>query len=245
MARHPRLALGRAQKRNLFAHVVEELGTRIMRGDLKPDDSFPIEADLGREFGASRSVIREAVKSLAARGLIESKTRTGIRVLPPTHWNLLDPEVLSWRYSVMPQAQFYGELFEIRLMIEPEAAALAASRASQADVAEMSEAFSEMSKVRETGTAAFDADLRFHRAILAAGKNALLHQMGHLIAVGLHMSHQTSSNSFAVFLPQHGQVLAAIRARDPQAARRAMEKLLTETREFITGQMKAMKKRAR
>ncbi|MGE4248006.1 MAG: FadR/GntR family transcriptional regulator [Parvibaculaceae bacterium] len=245
MARHPRLALGRAQKRNLFAHVVEELGTRVIRGDLKPDNPFPIEADLGREFGASRSVIREAVKSLAARGLIESKTRTGIRVMPPTHWNLLDPEVLSWRYSVMPPAQFYSELFEIRLMIEPQAAALAASRATQADIAEMTEAFAEMSKVRETGTAAVEADLRFHRAILAAGKNALLHQMGHLIAVGLYISHQTSSDSFIVFLPQHGQVLAAIRARDPQSARRAMEKLLNETRDFITGHMKNAKRRAR
>ncbi|WP_119274724.1 FadR/GntR family transcriptional regulator [Taklimakanibacter deserti] len=244
MARHPRLALGRAQKRNLFAHVVEELGTRVIRGDLKPDDPFPIEADLGREFGASRSVIREAVKSLAARGLIESKTRTGIRVLPPTHWNLLDPEVLSWRYSVMPPAQFYSELFEIRLMIEPQAAALAASRATQADIAEMSEAFGEMSKTRETGTAAVEADLRFHRAILSAGKNALLHQMGNLIAVGLYISHQASSESFVVFLPQHGQVLTAIRARDPQAARRAMEKLLNETRDFVTSHMKS-KKRAR
>ena len=245
MTRPPRLALGRAQKRNLFAHVVEELGTRIIRGDLKPDDPFPIEADLGREFGASRSVIREAVKSLAARGLIESKTRTGIRVLPPTHWNLLDPEVLSWRYGVMPAAQFYSELFEIRLMIEPQAAALAATRATQADIAEMSEAFGEMSKVRETVAAAVEADLRFHRAILAAGKNALLHQMGHLIAVGLYISHQTSSDSFSVFLPQHGQVLAAIRARDPQTARRAMEKLLSETRDFITGHMKNTKRRAR
>lgn len=245
MAKTPRLALGRARKRNLFAHVVEELGTRIMRGDLGPEDPFPIEADLGREFGASRSVIREAVKSLAARGLIESKTRTGIRVLAPTHWNLLDPEVLSWRYSVMAPAQFYSELFEIRLMIEPEAAALAARRATQADIAEIVAAFGEMSKSHQNGTAAVDADLRFHRAILAAGKNALLHQMGHLIAVGLYISHQASSDSFNVFLPQHGQVLAAIRARDPQGARRTMEKLLIETREFITSHMKGGKKRAR
>ena len=104
-------------KRNLFAHVVEELGTRIVRGDIALTDPFPSEADLGREFGASRSVIREAVKSLAARGLIESRTRTGIRVLPPNQWNLLDAEVLSWRYRVMPAAQFYSELFEVRLMI--------------------------------------------------------------------------------------------------------------------------------
>src|SRR4029079_5767613 len=121
------IGIGRTRKRNLFAHVVEELGIRIVRGILKPNEAFPHEADLGREFGGSRSVIREAVKSLAAKGLIESRTRTGIRVLAPMHWNLLDVEVLAWRYSVMPQAQFYIELFEIRQMIEPEAAALAAT----------------------------------------------------------------------------------------------------------------------
>jgi GntR family transcriptional regulator, galactonate operon transcriptional repressor len=102
-----------------------------------------------------------------------------------------------------------------------------------------------MNKVSPTSTAAIDADLRFHRAILAAGKNALLHQMGHLIAVGLYISHQTSSDSFTVFLPQHGKVLDAIRARDPQAARRTMEKLLNETREFITGHLKNGRKRAK
>jgi DNA-binding FadR family transcriptional regulator len=239
------LALGRAQKRNLFSHVVEELGTRIIRGDLKPNDPFPIEADLGREFGASRSVIREAVKSLAARGLIESKTRTGIRVLPPTHWNLLDPEVLSWRYSIMPPAQLYGELFEIRMMIEPQAAALAAARATEVDLAEMDAAFEEMSKNHQDGPSEIAADLRFHRAILAASKNALLLQMGHLIGVGLHISRQASSDAFTVFLAEHGQVLAAIRARDVPTARRSMEELLHGTRDFVSGQLKSAKKRAR
>lgn len=245
MTRQPRLALGRAQKRNLFAHVVGDLGARIIRGDLRPGDPFPIEADLGREFGASRSVIREAVKSLAARGLIESKTRTGIRVMPPTHWNLLDPEVLSWRYSAMPPVQFYSELFEIRQMIEPQAAALAAERGHASDIVEIGEAYAEMTRVSPSSAAAIDADLRFHRAVLAAGRNALLHQMGHLIAVGLYISHQTSSESFTVFLPQHGKVYDAIRARDAQGARRAMEKLLSETRAFITGHLKNGRKRAK
>src|SRR5712692_8651261 len=90
------------RKRNLFAHVVEELGVRIMRGDLQPALPFPKEADLGQEFDVSRSVIREAVKSLAAKGLVESRTGTGIRVLPPIHWNLLDVSVLGWRYATMP-----------------------------------------------------------------------------------------------------------------------------------------------
>lgn len=228
-----RLSLKR-KKRNFFAHVVEELGIRIVRGDLTPAGAFPSEADLGREFGASRSVIREAVKSLAARGLIESRTRTGIRVLPSIHWNLLDAEVLSWRYSVMKPAQFYSELFEVRLMIEPKAAALAAERATNQALAEMSEAFAEMTEASRTGASGVEADLRFHRAILAAGHNALLLQMGNLIAVGLYISHQISSESFTVFLPLHKKVLDAIRARDPLAAEQAMEQLLSETLAFVS-----------
>jgi DNA-binding FadR family transcriptional regulator len=224
----------RAKKRNLFAHVVEELGTRIVKGELTPDTPFPIEADLGREFGASRSVIREAVKSLAARGLLESQTRTGIRVMPAMHWNLLDPEVLSWRYSVMPQSQFCTELFEIRMMIEPKAADYAAQRASAREIAEIAEAFSEMSESSIKGVSGVDADLRFHRAILAASKNALLLQVGNLIAVGLYISHQISSDSFTVFLPLHKKVLDAIMARDGAKARAAMEQLLSESLEFMS-----------
>ena len=131
----PTTLFGANRKRNLFAHVVEALGSRIVRGDLQPGDPFPNEADLGREFGASRSVIREAVKSLAAKGLLESRTRTGIRVLPPGQWNLLDLDVLGWRYAAMPPRAFFRELFEIRRVIEPEASALAAERATAEEIA--------------------------------------------------------------------------------------------------------------
>src|SRR5262245_53462660 len=103
----PPLAIRPARRRNLFAQVVEELGVRIVRGDLGPEEAFPKEADLEREFGVSRSVIREAVKTLAAKGLLESRTRTGIRTLSPMHWNLLDGEVLSWRYAAMKPLQFF------------------------------------------------------------------------------------------------------------------------------------------
>jgi GntR family transcriptional regulator, galactonate operon transcriptional repressor len=226
------------KKRNLFAHVVEELGTRIVRGDISPDDSFPNEADLGLEFGASRSVIREAVKSLAARGLIESRTRTGIRVLPPHQWNLLDAEVLSWRYSVMPAAQFYNELFEVRLMIEPKAAALAAERATPQALAEIQKAFAEMTEASNRGVSGIDADLRFHRAILAASQNALLLQMGNIIAVGLYISHQISSESFSVFLPLHKQVLEAIARKDAATAEQSMRQLLSETLVFVSRHLK-------
>jgi GntR family galactonate operon transcriptional repressor len=232
------IGIGRTRKRNLFAHVVEELGIRIVRGDLKPSEAFPNEADLGREFGASRSVIREAVKSLAAKGLIESRTRTGIRVLAPMHWNLLDVEVLAWRYSTMPPAQFYHELFEIRLMIEPEAAFLAAQRAHQKQIDAISEAYEGMAAASATGASGIDQDLAFHRGILAAAQNPLLLQMGNLIAVGLYISHKISSESYTVFLPLHKKVLDAIAKRSAEAARRAMQKLLAETLEFVSGHLR-------
>jgi DNA-binding FadR family transcriptional regulator len=230
---NPRFALGRAPKRNLFAHVVESLGTRIVKGDLNPDSPFPKEADLGREFGASRSVIREAVKALAARGLIESRTKTGIRVLEPMHWNLLDADVLNWRYSTMPQPQFYGELFEIRQMIEPQAAALAARRGTAREIDAIGEAYAAMEAASLNMISGVEADLLFHRSILAASHNALLLQMGNLIAVGLYIAHRISTESFTVFLPRHNAVLEAIRKRDDVSAKQAMELLLSETLIFM------------
>lgn len=239
MAQQIPASLGRGPKRNLFAHVVASLGLRIIKGELSPALPFPKEADLGAEFGASRSVIREAVKSLAARGLIASQTRTGIRVLEPINWNLLDAEVLNWRYSTMPQAEFYGELFEIRLLIEPEAARLAAIRGSAAEMAIIEKAFAAMSEAARTETSGVAADLSFHRAILAAAHNALLLQMGNLIAVGLDIAHRLSSESFVVFLPMHQRVLDAITARDSDAAGSAMRHLLSETREFMSRLIRA------
>lgn len=224
---------GASRKRNLFSHVVEELGGRIVRGEFGPSAALPNEAELGQAFGASRSVIREAVKSLAAKGLLESRTRTGIRALAPLHWNLLDSEVLAWRYSAMPPAAFSREIFEIRGMIEPRAAALAAERAAPAELAEIEAAFLAMEAAEAPGNAAIQADLRFHRAILAAAHNDLLLQMGNLIAAGLLVSYRLSSDPFRVFLPLHGLVLDAIRARDGEAAQMAMDRLLRETREFL------------
>src|SRR5688500_15663288 len=227
-----------ARKRNLFTHVVEELGSRIIRGQFRPYGALPNESVLSQEFGASRSVIREAVKSLAAKGLIESRTRTGIRVLPPIHWNLLDPEVLDWRYSAMRPADFFREIFEVRGMIEPQAAELAAARATDADIAEIQAAYRAMERAEEPGSTAISADLRFHRAILAAAHNELLLQMGSLIGVGLLVSYRLSSESFSVFLPLHKNVADAIAARRPAKARAAMARLVGDTRSFLDERLK-------
>ena len=221
------------RNRNLFAHIVEQLGSRIVRGDFKPGDTLPNETDLGREMGASRSVLREAVKSLASKGLLELRPRTGTRVLTPVHWNLLDLDVLSWRYAAMPREQFLSELFEIRTMIEPAAAALAAERASASDLAMLAAAYRAMETAEHGSSASIEADLQFHRGILACGQNDLLLQMGNLIAAGLLTSFRISSRSYQIGLPLHAKVLDAIRARRPARAREAMEELLSRTRKFV------------
>ena len=228
---------GFSRKRNLFSYVVEELGRRIVGGEFKPGEALPNEAVLGEEFGASRSVIREAVKSLAAKGLIESRTRTGIRVLVPMHWNQLDPQVLGWRYSTMPPSQFYREIFEVRGLIEPQAAAFAAERANKVEVAEIVAAFAAMEAADQPGNEAIGADLRFHRAVLAAAHNDLLLQMGNLIGVGLTVSYRLSSASYTLFLPLHKDIADAIVARDPAAARAAMARLLVDTQAFLKTQL--------
>ena len=220
-------------KRNLFSHVVEDLGLRILRGDLRPDEPFPKEADLEVEFRASRSVIREAVKTLAAKGLLESRPRTGTRVLPPSHWTLMDSQVLGWRYSTAPPAQFFAELFEVRLMIEPEAAVLAAQRATAGDLADIRAALQAMTDASRANAPGIEADVRFHRSILAAARNPLLLQMGNLIAAGLMISHRFCSESFEVFMPMHAAILDDIAARNGDAARSSTRRLLLESRDFL------------
>ena len=220
------------KKRNLFGQVLDGLGSRIVRGEVQPGQTLP-ETELCRDLGASRTVVREALKSLSAKGLVDTRTRTGTRVLEATHWNLLDLDVLGWRYAAMPRVQFFRELFELRRMIEPNAAALAAERATPADIEMIACAYADMQKAPHESQSAIDADLRFHRAVLTAAQNELLAQMASVIGAGLLTSFRISSSSFDVFVPQHGEILEAIRHGRAAAARAAMDKLLLSTRDFL------------
>lgn len=220
------------KKRSLFGQVLEGLGSRIVRGELQPGQTLP-ETELCRDLGASRTVVREVLKTLSAKGLVDTRTRTGTRVLEATHWNLLDLDVLGWRYAAMPRMQFFRELFELRRMIEPNAAALAAERATAPDIKAIANAYADMQKAPHESQSAIDADLSFHRAVLSAAHNELLTQMAGVIGAGLLTSFRISSSSFDVFVPQHGEILEAIRYGRPNAARAAMDKLLLSTRDFL------------
>lgn len=224
---------GPRRLRNLHGQALHALGLSIIRGDYLPGSIMPTEAALSRQFGVSRSIVREAVKSLAAKGLVESRARIGTRVRDSRHWNLLDRDVLGWHFAALPRRRFFNDLFEIRRVIEPSAAALAAEKASAEDIAAMENAVIAMEMASSDSDAAIDADVAFHQSILLACRNPLILQMGSLIGVGLWTSFQISDRSYDASLPFHRPVFEAIRNRDPAGARAAMETLLAKALEFI------------
>ncbi|SDL40091.1 regulatory protein, gntR family, partial [Dyella jiangningensis] len=121
--------------RTLYGHVMRELGQRIVSGKVKPGEILPREESLAESLQVSRTALREALKVLSAKGLIESRTGVGARVLEERHWNQLDTDVLNWRCASMPTDDFVDKLVEMREIIEPAAAAAAARRRTEAQLA--------------------------------------------------------------------------------------------------------------
>src|SRR4029078_2556995 len=130
-------------KRGLHGSVVHEIGVRILEGELKPGDTLPDNGSLA-EPEVSRTVVGEAIKVLAAKGLVESRPKVGTRVRPRRDWNLLDPDVLAWQVEAGADASFPAQALELRRMIEPAAARLAADRADESQIAALYAAYEEM-----------------------------------------------------------------------------------------------------
>jgi DNA-binding FadR family transcriptional regulator len=223
-------------RRSLHAQVATDIGGRIMRGEFAPGEVLPNESDFSAALKVSRTALREAIKVLAAKGLVESRPKTGTRVRAREQWNMLDPDVLAWQFAATEAVRFAEDLFEVRRIIEPAAAALASARAEGADLDAIEAAYSGMEAAGSDLEASLGPDLRFHLAILAATGNELLVPLGALIETALAFSIKISgtrpgANFHA--LPMHGAVLAAIKSRDPEAARRAMLVLLDESVEDV------------
>lgn len=220
----------------LHGQVVHAIGRRIVSGEIRPGELLPSDPNLR----ASRTVVREAIKVLAAKGLVESRPKTGTRVRPPESWNLLDPDVLAWQQEGMPQPVFLRKLTEVRLIVEPAAAELAAVRARGAAVASLEAAFRNMAEAlaqEPPDFEAFDqADIRFHRAILQACDNDVLEQMSAMVYSALLVSFHATSRlpgRARSSLPRHRAILEAIRAHDARRAGAAMRRLVRGTAEAI------------
>jgi DNA-binding FadR family transcriptional regulator len=227
----PAIAPPLRARNSLHGEIVAELGKRIIGGVYQPGDALPTEAELGSMFGVSRNGIREAVKVLASKGLIRSRTKHGISVRPRDDWNMLDPEILRWCVATGPTKAFTRSVYEVRKVIEPGAASIAATHASPQSIARIDEAFADMSAAPGDSRQASEADLRFHLAILEATDNSFIRSFGVLIETALASTIQTQNarpGAFERSRPLHGAVLEAIRRRDPEGARVAMNNLLDD-----------------
>jgi DNA-binding FadR family transcriptional regulator len=208
-----------------------------LRGDYVPESILPREAELMETFGVSRTVLREALRTLTSKGLIESRPRVGTRVRPKSAWNLLDADVLDWYSRVAEPMTFALKLQEMREMIEPYAAGLAAQSHAPASFDALADAHAAMVAARNVDEWV-RADLRFHLSVLSACSNELLIPLGTLIERTLEAQLRLNAKRAEVFnasLGEHTAVFDAIRTRDAAAARQAMAGLLGVTRGRIEG----------
>ncbi|GAU81746.1 FadR/GntR family transcriptional regulator [Bosea sp. BIWAKO-01] len=217
-----------ARPSNFHSHLVDRLGRMIVGGQIGNDGALPREDELATQFAVSRTVIREATKTLQALGLITTGPRVGSRIQPMSSWRLLDPQVMDWITDADMASGFERDLLELRSMIEPAAAAFAAERGTPAQIGTVTAALEEMASA--PGKAEHEAaDFRFHEAILEASGNSLLLQLKPILHAVLKASfrlsmhdHERAQASVAI----HRHVASAITARRPEQARETMIALL-------------------
>ena len=210
--------------------VVRTLGGWILGGRYKPGDTLPREGDLTETLGVSRTSLREAVKVLCAKGLLEARPRVGVRVREREHWRLLDPIVLSWHPDLTRDPELILGLIEARRIIEPAAAELAARRGTAEHFALIEAAYLGMERAIPHDLAACcESDLAFHRALVDASRNLVLRNLVGMIETALRASFLLTTRLMenqAKTLSVHKAVLESVRVRDTAGARAAMNRLL-------------------
>ena len=215
-------AINGRSPRNNHAVVVDELGHEIVAGTYPVGEPLPNDAELAARFGVSRTVLREAMKTLAAKGLVSPRARVGTRVTEPTLWNMFDADVLAWHMDGGVTPGLMAQLSEMRLGFEPHAAGLAAGRASPADIARLEEEAESMAAASSNEDFA-RADLRFHLVLLAAARNPFLYSVGALIEAALVATFKLSSPAEDPALrgsvaAAHRGIVAAVAAADAALA---------------------------
>jgi DNA-binding FadR family transcriptional regulator len=225
-----------ARGQNLTTSIVQELGIAIVTGKYTDQNPFPVEGDLCKQFRASRSVLREAVKMLTAKGLLKARPRQGTWVQPEENWNLLDPDVLRWMLERKFSLRLLIEFTEIRLAVEPGAAALAARSAQADDLAAINTAIERMQAAERGEDDPLHSDIAFHSAVLRASGNPFYAQMREFIETALRFSIRRTNAYKGVRLASvmdHKRVADAIIAGDPQGAETAMRSLIQEALDLI------------
>lgn len=216
-------------KERLHGSIAHQLGVAIASGKHKPGDILSNEIEFSERLQVSRGAYREAVRILAAKGLVESRPRVGTRVTEMIRWNLLDPDVLAWFFESEPAREVVEGLFELRMIVEPAAAALAARRRTDEQVEVMRAALNDMERLTLKTEAGQAADRDFHQAVLAATCNPPLASLASTIGAGVRWTTFYKGRKRklpADPMPEHWAVFDAIAAGDADRAREAMEVLV-------------------
>ncbi|MBB5751609.1 FCD domain-containing protein [Prosthecomicrobium pneumaticum] len=209
-------------QRRLHGSVAHQLAVMIIGGRLKPGEVLPNEDLLSAQLSVSRTAYREAMRILVAKGLVKSRPKAGTTVNPRSEWNILDPDVLSWHFEVEPSPSFIIALFELRRIIEPAGAAIAAERRTADDLAAMRSALEKMRTMPPGDVTGLDADLAFHHTILVAAKNEALQALTNVIGSTLRWSVRLKITAdplvYETSLPDHVAVMEAIERQDAAEA---------------------------
>ncbi|CAM5280259.1 FadR/GntR family transcriptional regulator [Streptomyces atroolivaceus] len=215
--------------RGVHGQVVHILGTRIVSGSIPVGATLDIRA-LGEELDVSLTVMRESLKVLASKGLIDARQKRGTFVTERSRWNLLDADIIRWRVDGGGGEQLMRDLADVRSIVEPAAAHRAAVHRTEADLDALQDALDAMGRAQADSTAAAEADAAFHRALLAATGNEMLTRMDMLLEPGLRERDRLVHTHAAADdpVPSHQAVLDAVRERDPARAELAMLDLLAK-----------------
>jgi GntR family galactonate operon transcriptional repressor len=214
----------RLRRRGLHDQVVDELGLRIVREEFGDEGLLPTEPELGAELGVSRNALREAIKVLVGKGLLEVRTKTGMRVRPKSEWNLLDRAVLDWHASSRLRVRHAFDVVEFRLIVEPRASYLAAKRATGA----------ERKAIPPT-------DITFHSLLHRASHNALLVYLGRLIGSLMSTQVKLTTRDIEFFkkgLPYHRKLAEAIAGRDAANAQAISTALVQMPYDYLAERMR-------
>ncbi len=228
--------------KNVHGGLVDMLGLDIVAGRYPAGSSLPPEAVLCEQTGVSRTIVREAVKSLVAKGLLVTGAKVGTRVLAEEQWNWFDPDVVGWKSQAGLSREFLRDLQELRRLVEPAAVRLAAERATPEDIAELESAYEGMKRSIEQGGDYVSSDLRFHQGLLRAAHNRMVVQMSKAFGALLRTSFEVStarSDGAARSLPLHRAVLDAVIARSPAKAERAILVLIAGAHDDIEAVLKS------
>jgi len=224
------------QSRNLTQQLTHKLGLAIVNGHYPVGEGMPSEAKLCEEFEASRSSIREAVKMLSAKGLISSRPKQGIKVMPESNWNLFDTDVLAWILQSKPSLKLLKEFTQVRFAIEPVAAELAAKNASPIQLQNIEKSLLRMADAEEGLEDPLDADIGFHSAILEASGNRFFLQLTQFINTALRVSIRYTNHIKGVKnadVNAHAEIYEHIKKGDAEGARECVSKILEEALALI------------